>query len=67
MNQSVSEIIEIRKLTVAKNLLASTNKSVSEIGFELGYNEKSYFSNVSKKKSGQTPSEFRDEIQNLIA
>ena len=41
MNQSVSEIIETRKLTEAKNLLASTNKSISEIGFELGYNEKS--------------------------
>jgi len=66
MNQSVSEIIEIRKLTEAKNLLASTNKSISEIGFELGYNEKSYFSNVFKKKSGQTPSDFRDEMQNLI-
>jgi AraC family transcriptional regulator, transcriptional activator of pobA len=67
MNQSVSEIIETRKLTEAKNLLASTSKSISEIGFELGYNEKSYFSNVFKKKSGQTPSEFRDEMQNLLA
>lgn len=67
MNQSVSEIIETRKLTEAKNLLASTNKSISEIGFELGYNEKSYFSNVFKKKSGQTPSEFRDEMQNLLS
>lgn len=67
MNQSVSEIIETRKLTEAKNLLASTNKSISEIGYELGYNEKSYFSNVFKKKSGQTPSEFRDEMQNLLA
>lgn len=66
MNQSVSEIIETRKLTEAKNLLASTNKSISEIGFELGYNEKSYFSNVFKKKSGQTPTEFRDEMKNLI-
>jgi len=67
MNQSVSEIIETRKLTEAKNLLAITKKSISEIGFELGYNEKSYFSNVFKKKSGQTPTEFRDEMQNLIA
>jgi AraC-like DNA-binding protein len=67
MNQSVSEIIEIRKLTEAKNLLAGTSKSISEIGFELGYNDKSYFSNVFKKKSGQTPSEFREEMQNLIS
>jgi AraC family transcriptional regulator, transcriptional activator of pobA len=66
MSQSVSEIIETRKLTEAKNLLATTNKSISEIGFELGYNEKSYFSNVFKKKAGQTPSEFRDEMRKII-
>jgi len=67
MHQSVSEIIETRKLTEAKNLLAGTQKSISEIGFELGYNEKSYFSNVFKKKSGQTPSDFRAEMQALIS
>ena len=67
MNQSVSEIIETRKLIEAKNLLAGTGKSISEIGFELGYNEKSYFSKVFKKKSGQTPSEFREEMQKLIS
>jgi len=66
MNKSVSEMIDTRKLTEAKNLLASTNKSISEIGFELGFNEKSYFSNVFKKKSGQTPTEFREEIRKLV-
>lgn len=66
MNQSVSEMIDTRKLTEAKNLLASTRKSISEIGFELGFNEKSYFSNVFKKKSGQTPTEFREEMRKLI-
>lgn len=67
MNQSVSEMIETRKLTEAKNLLTSTHKSISEIGFELGFNEKSYFSNVFKRKSGQTPTEFREEMRKLIS
>lgn len=66
LQQSVSEIIETRKLIEAKNLLAGTDKSISEIGFELGYNEKAYFSTVFKKKSGQTPTEFRDEMKKLI-
>ncbi|MFN8278747.1 MAG: AraC family transcriptional regulator [Saprospiraceae bacterium] len=66
LQQSVSEIIETRKLIEAKNLLASTDKSVSEIGFELGYREKTYFSSVFKKKSGQTPTEFRTEMKNLM-
>ncbi|ULT22952.1 helix-turn-helix transcriptional regulator [Sphingobacterium sp. E70] len=67
LQQSVSEIIETRKLIEAKNLLLTTNKTISEIGFELGYQEKSYFTNVFKKKAGMTPSEFRNEIQKLIS
>lgn len=67
LHQSVSEIIETRKLIEAKNLLFSTDKSVAEIGFELGYSDKAYFSSVFKKKSGMTPTEFREEMNNLIS
>ncbi len=67
MQMSVSEIIETRKLIEAKNMLINTDKSISEIGFELGYNEKAYFTTVFKKKSGQTPSEFREEMRKLIS
>jgi AraC family transcriptional regulator, transcriptional activator of pobA len=67
LQKSVSEIIETRKLTEAKNLLMHTGKTVSEIGFELGYNEKAYFTNVFKKKTGQTPTEFRQEMKKLIS
>jgi len=62
LHQSVSEIINTQKLSEAKNLLAGTDKSISEIGFELGFNEKSYFTNV----YGQIPNEFRDKIRKLI-
>jgi AraC family transcriptional regulator, transcriptional activator of pobA len=67
LQKSVSEIIETRKLIEAKNLLISTDKTISEIGFELGYNEKAYFTTVFKKKSGQTPSDFREEMSKLIS
>jgi AraC-like DNA-binding protein len=67
LQKSVSEIIETRKLIEAKNLLISTDKTISEIGFELGYNEKAYFTTVFKKKSGMTPSEFRDSMCKLIS
>jgi len=66
LQQSVSEIIETRKLIEAKNLLTSTDKNIAEIGFELGYNEKSYFNSVFKKKSGQTPGEFQEEMRRLL-
>jgi AraC family transcriptional regulator, transcriptional activator of pobA len=66
LRKSISEIIEIRKLIEAKNLLINSDKTISEIGFELGYNEKAYFTSVFKKKIGQTPSEFRDDMSKLI-
>ena len=67
LQQSVTEIIETRKLIEAKNLLTSTYKTISEIGYDLGFNEKAYFSSVFKKKTGQTPSEFREEMGRLIS
>ncbi|MCC6401742.1 MAG: helix-turn-helix domain-containing protein [Flavobacteriales bacterium] len=67
LQQSVSRIIETRKLIEAKNLLVATDKPVSEIGFELGYNEKAYFTRVFKKNTGQTPTEFREEMRRLVA
>ena len=67
LQKSVTEIIETRKLIEAKNLLMNSDKSIAEIGYELGFNEKAYFTNVFKKKSGQTPTEFREEMNKLIS
>src|SRR5690606_17507614 len=67
LQQTVSEIIETRKLIEAKNQLTHTDKNISEIGFDLGFNEKSYFTNVFKKRTGQTPSEFREEMKKLLS
>jgi len=66
LHKSISEIIETRKLIEAKNLLIHTDKPISEIGYELGYNEKAYFTSVFKKRSGLTPSQFREEMQKII-
>jgi AraC family transcriptional regulator, transcriptional activator of pobA len=65
--KSVTEIIENRKLMEARQLLLTTEKSVSEIGFELGYNEKSYFTRVFRKKTGITPTGFRENSFQLIS
>ena len=67
LHKSVSDIILTRKLIEAKNLLIYTDKSVSEIGFELGFNEKAYFTNVFKKKNELTPSEFREDMRKIIS
>jgi AraC-like DNA-binding protein len=65
--KSVSEIIENRKLTEAKRMLLYTDKTVSEIGYELGYNEKSYFTRVFHSKMEITPTRFREMSKSLIS
>jgi len=67
LQKSITDIIQTRKLIQAKNLLTTTDKTINEIGFAIGYKEKSYFSNIFKKKTGKTPSEFRSEIKALFS
>ena len=65
--KSITEIIETRKLIEARQLLLNSDKTVSEVGYELGYNEKSYFSRVFHKKTGTTPTMFRKQMQQVIS
>jgi len=45
----------------AKNLLLSSNKSVGELAFSLGFEYPQYFSRLFKLKTGMTPIEFRNK------
>jgi AraC-like DNA-binding protein len=65
--KSVSEIIETRKLIEARRLLLNSPMNISEIGYALGYNEKSYFTMVFSKKTGLTPTGFRAAMLPLVA
>ncbi len=67
LQQTVSEIIETRKLIEAKNQLTHSDRNISDIGFGLGYSEKAYFTTVFKRRTGQTPSEFREEMRRLLS
>ena len=65
--KSVTEIIETRKLIEAKRMLLYTEKTISEIGYDLGYNEKSYFTRVFHSKMEITPSRFREMTRAIIS
>lgn len=67
LHQSVSEIIENRRLTEAKNQLMSTDKTIAEIGYDIGFKEKTYFTHAFKRKTGITPSEFRKEVAKIFS
>jgi YesN/AraC family two-component response regulator len=44
----------------AKNLLLSTNMSVNQIAYQLGFEYPQYFGNLFKKKTGISPNEYRN-------
>ena len=55
------EYINSKRIEYAKELLLSTEKSVKEIAFEVGFAGSKYFSEIFKKYTGKTPGEFRVE------
>jgi AraC family transcriptional activator of pobA len=56
---SAGEIIRNRVLLEAKRLLAIKDYAVSEVAYELNFNDNSYFTKFFKKGEGVTPEEFR--------
>jgi AraC family transcriptional regulator, transcriptional activator of pobA len=61
LNKTTSDLISDRIILEAKRMLMYGSLSVSEIAFELGYGDNSYFFRMFKKKTGQTPLEFLRE------
>lgn len=54
------ELLQEKRLVRAKELLESTNLSISSIVEQVGYDNISYFYRIFKKKYGYTPKKFRD-------
>lgn len=52
--------IEIARLNIAKNMLKDPSVSIADISARVGLPDQSYFSRFFKKKTGLTPSEFRN-------
>ncbi|MUP36674.1 AraC family transcriptional regulator [Labilibaculum euxinus] len=50
------------KIMRSKELILTTNKSMKEISYELGFQSIHYFSRIFKKKVGQNPSELRGTV-----
>lgn len=48
-----------KRINYAKNLLKSSNKSISEIGSLVGYSDVNYFPKIFKKVTGLTPKQYR--------
>ncbi|PVW12160.1 hybrid sensor histidine kinase/response regulator transcription factor [Marixanthomonas spongiae] len=56
--QSTTEFLRSQRLKVAANLLKKEDVTVSEIGYQVGFSNISYFSSCFKKEFGVPPSEY---------
>ena len=57
--QSAQQHIHEKLISKAKELLSSTELSVSEIAYQLGFEYSQSFSKLFKNKTNKTPREFR--------
>lgn len=58
-NMTVVNFIHMKKINLAKEYILLENKTVSDVAFNLGYNEYGYFSKVFKKYENITVEQFR--------
>lgn len=57
--KSAQEYIQLHLLDVAKELIASTNLTISEIAYKLGFQYPQHFGRLFKKHIGVTPNRYR--------
>lgn len=60
---TIREYIIKEKMKLAKELLASTNMSISIIALKTGFVNFSHFSRIFKKCEGITPNEYRERVK----
>lgn len=61
LGKKASQLLHERILIEAQRLLTHTTKSVQEVGFQLGFDDPSYFVRFFRKYAGCTPAEFRQQ------
>ncbi len=58
--KSAQEHIQLKLISLAKDLILESEKSVSEIASQLGFKYPQHFNRMFKKATGQTPVEYRN-------
>ncbi len=61
-NYSPVELLRKMRLTKAREMLSSTDKTISEIAYEVGFSAPAYFTRVFRETYGESPSELRARL-----
>jgi len=56
------ELIHLYTISEAKNMLVSGDRSISEIAYQLGFENPPYFSRLFRKEVGMSPKEFKNQV-----
>lgn len=62
---TVVSYINHLRIEAAKQLLASTDSSASEIAWQVGFESPKYFHRIFKAETGESPSAFRRAYQTI--
>lgn len=58
------ELIPLYVISETINMLVVGDQSISEIAYQLGFENPPYFSRLFKKEVGMSPKEFKNHLQN---
>lgn len=59
---SLPKLLNQIRIDLAKTLLKTTDKNVSEVAYEVGFSEPKYFIQVFREMEGVTPGDFREKV-----
>ena len=59
--QSIHTYLQQLRLQKAQQLLLTTNMSVTDITYDIGYSHVTHFTSLFKKETGLTPTEWRQK------
>ena len=62
--KSTKDHIDDFVIELAKTQLVNTKATINEIAYDLGFNYPHYFSRLFKKKTGETPNNYRSQFLN---
>lgn len=65
--KTAGEIIIDRLILEAKRLLLFSELSNKEVAYKLGYDDPSYFARIFRRKTGHSPSAFREKMKDFYA
>ena len=65
-NRSFIDFLNDIRIGNAAKMLYETSNTISEICYASGFNNVSNFNRLFKKKKGQTPTEYRENVQKFM-